>query len=136
MGGAAAGLPRPEADVGRHLVALLALPEVGVAVAEHLRVAILGQEGEHARLPAAPLGDVVLIHEFVAAGVGDRVEFQIPPAERSPALPLFSSCATLRRGRIGHENNVRSIFRTLRSGEISLIETGINSLELRLGVGG
>jgi hypothetical protein len=54
-----AGLSGPEPHEGQDLRGLLALAQVGVAVAEDAGVGILGQEGQDALLPAAPAGDIV-----------------------------------------------------------------------------
>src|SRR6266852_3945369 len=52
----AAVLAFPERDEAKDLLGLLALADVGVRIAEHLAIGVLGQEGEDARLAAAAHG--------------------------------------------------------------------------------
>ena len=49
-------LALPEVDETENLIGLLALANIGVGIAEHLAVGILGQEGENAGLAATSLG--------------------------------------------------------------------------------
>ena len=86
MGRRPAGLAGPEPDEGQNLRGLLALAQVGVAVAEDPRVGILGQEGQDTLLPATPLGDVVLLDELVGSEERDRVEVQIEGLARQELL--------------------------------------------------
>ena len=79
------GLARPEAHEGQDLVGLVALAQVGVAVAQHPRVAVLGQEGQHALLPPTAPRDVVLFDELVGPEERDRVEIEV---ERLPGQDL------------------------------------------------
>ena len=46
----------PEFDEAEDFLGLLALADIGIGVAEHLGIGILGQEGEDAGLPATSLG--------------------------------------------------------------------------------
>ena len=49
-------LALPEGDEAEDLLGLLALADIGIGVAEHLGVGILGKEGEDAGLAATSLG--------------------------------------------------------------------------------
>jgi hypothetical protein len=83
------GLPRlpcPEAHEAQDLLGLLALAQVGIAVAEDARVGILSQEGQHTLLPAAAPGDVVLLDELVGPKEGDRMKVQVEGLPRQELL--------------------------------------------------
>ena len=73
----AAGAILPGGGEAQDFVVLVGLAHGGVGVAEHTRVGVAGQEGEHALLAAAALGDVVFLDEGVVAMVGDGVEVEV-----------------------------------------------------------
>ena len=73
----AAMLALPERDEAKDLLGLLALADVGVRIAEHLAVGVLGQEGEDAGLAAAALGQIVGFDQRVLAEVGHGVEVEV-----------------------------------------------------------
>ena len=81
--GETAGALLPEVDEAEDLVVLLVLPQLAVGVAEDARLGVLGQEGQHSLLAAAPLGDVVLLDQGILAVKRDGVEVQV---ERRPPL--------------------------------------------------
>ena len=70
-------LALPEVDEAEDLLGLLALADIGVGVAEHLGVGILGQEGEDAGLAATSLGQIVGFDQRMLAEVGHGVEVEI-----------------------------------------------------------
>ena len=80
--GSLAVLALPEVDEAEDLLGLLALADVGVGVAEHLAVGILGQEGEDAGLAATSLGQIVGFDERMLAEVGHGVEVEIERVRR------------------------------------------------------
>jgi len=71
----------PEGDEAEHLLRLLALAEICIGIAEGPAVGILGQEDEHAGLPAAAGRDVVPLHHRVRPIVRHGVEVEV---ERGP----------------------------------------------------
>jgi len=73
----AAMVSGPEVDETEDLLRLLALADVGVGVAEHLAVGILGEEREDAGLAATSLGQVVRFDHRVLAEVGHGMEVEI-----------------------------------------------------------
>ena len=75
----------PELHEAEDLVVLLVLAQSGVGVAEHVGLGVLGQEGQDPLLPAAALGDVVLLDQGVFAVEGDGVEVQVERAAASQA---------------------------------------------------
>src|ERR1700730_1480046 len=70
-------LALPEVDEAENLICLLALANIGVRVAEHLTVGILGQEGEDAGLATTALGQIVGFDERMLAEVGHGMEVEI-----------------------------------------------------------
>jgi len=73
----AAILALPECDEAKDLLGLLALADVGVRIAEHLAVSVLGEEGEDAGLAAAALGQIVGFDDRMLAEVGHGVEVEV-----------------------------------------------------------
>jgi hypothetical protein len=71
----------PELDEAEDLIVLLVLAQLPVGIAEDAGFGVLGQERQHSLLPAAPLGDIVLLDQGVVAVKGDRVEVEV---ERRP----------------------------------------------------
>src|SRR3712207_7835158 len=73
---------------------LVLLAEVGPRVAEDAPLGVVGQEGEHALLAAAALGDVVLLHQGIVAVVRDGVEVEVERRDRK-STRLNSSHANI-----------------------------------------
>ena len=70
-------LALPEIDEAEDLVGLLALANIGVGVAEHLGIGILGQKDQDAGLATTSLGQIVGFDEWMFAEVGHGVEVEI-----------------------------------------------------------
>ncbi len=73
----AAMVGSPEVDEAEDLFGLLAFADVGVGVAEHVAVGILGEERENAGLAATSLGHVVRLDHRVLAEVRHGMEVEI-----------------------------------------------------------
>ena len=70
-------LARPEVDEAEDLFGFLALADVGVGIAEHLAVGILGEEREDAGLATASFGQVVGFDQRMLAEIGHGVKIEI-----------------------------------------------------------
>ena len=70
-------LALPEIDEAEDLVGLLALANIGVGVAEHLGIGILGQKDQDAGLATTSLGQIVGFDEWMLAEVGHGVKIEI-----------------------------------------------------------
>jgi hypothetical protein len=101
----------PEVDEAKHLFALLALADVGIGVAEHLAIGVLGKEGEDAGLAAAALGQIVGFDQGVLAEIGHGVEVEVERLTSHEVLsgqlvvPKSEQARDLRR------NDARGVFR-------------------------
>jgi hypothetical protein len=80
-------LALPEGDEAENLVRLLALANIGVRVAEHLGLGVLGEEGEDAGLAPTSLGQIMGFDERMLAEIGHGVEIEI---ERGAGEEIFS----------------------------------------------
>jgi hypothetical protein len=82
-------LALPEIDEAEDLVGLLALAYIGVGVAEHLGIGILGQKDQDAGLATTSLGQIVGFDERMLAEVGHGVKIEIErlPGEKVPGDP-------------------------------------------------
>src|ERR1700682_4888180 len=67
----------PELDEAEDFVGFFSLAQVGIGVAEHLALRVLGEEGQDGLAPLAAAGGVMLFHERVVAKVGDGMEVEI-----------------------------------------------------------
>jgi len=66
----AAVLALPERDEAKDLLDLFALADVGVRIAEHLAVGVLGEECKDAGLMAAALGLIMGFDQRMLAEIG------------------------------------------------------------------
>jgi hypothetical protein len=107
----------PELDEAQDLICLVGLADLGVGVAEHLLVGVLGQEREYALLAAAAFGHVVLLGQGVFAVERDGVKVQVeadPAGQAEPAHGLEPAGHQLRVAGRGDAAGVLGQKRTLR----------------------
>ena len=105
----------PEVDEAEDFVGLLAFSDVGVGVAEHLAIGVLGEEGEDAGLSSAALGQIVGLHDRVLAEVWHGVEVEIDRLCREQRIACDPVCQAASRletllGVMREECSARKLF--------------------------
>jgi hypothetical protein len=78
--------PLPELDEAKHLLGLVPLAEVGVRIAERVRIGILSEEDQHARLSPAAHRHEVLLDGRMLTVVGHRVKVEVEGLAREDRL--------------------------------------------------
>src|ERR1700752_1905085 len=126
MLGRAAVVTFPECDEAKDLLGLLTFADIGIRVAEHMAVGILGQEGEDAGLAAAAFGQVVGLNDRILAKIRHGMEVEIERRTSQHGLPGQLTMPQRQQPGDLLRGDARGIFR-----QIALLGHGVEPAEQR-----